>query len=438
MRVRLTTAWLRPILTLTGLAALLTLAACGGGNGAPNNPYQPVPPTPLALQVFPPSGSVYPGVPTTLTVSGGTAPYRAFSSNSAVLPVAQNVSGVTVVLAANEVSADTTLVVTVQDSAAQTAQSTLVVRPAPLFPNGLVVTPSNNICGASTLCSGSTGTASIQANGAAGAPVAGRPVRFDVVYGAFAIATTNPAQPLAQTATVVTDGTGKATVGIQTTVNATTQPAQIRATDVTAGQQVIANFTIVNSSDPAGSITVVPEKATITGPFVNVCPTGFQIDYFIYGGTPPYRVSSTFPQAVTLLNSTVNASGGSFSAVTNGTCVNPLTFTIVDAAGKQTTALLENLPGTATPPTTPAGPITVSVPAVPVCALATVQVLVSGGTAPYSISTSIAGITITPQPLAAPGYVGISGFNNVGSTQFAVSDASTPAQLTTFTIPCKP
>ena len=68
-------------------------------------------------------------------------------------------------------------------------------------------------------------------------------------------------------------------------------------TDGTLGQQVIANFTIVNSSDPAGSITVVPEKATITGAFVNVCTTGFQIDYFIYGGKPPYRVSSTFPQA---------------------------------------------------------------------------------------------------------------------------------------------
>jgi hypothetical protein len=32
--------WLRPLLTLVALAGVLSLAACGGGNGAPNNPYQ--------------------------------------------------------------------------------------------------------------------------------------------------------------------------------------------------------------------------------------------------------------------------------------------------------------------------------------------------------------------------------------------------------------
>ncbi len=63
----------------------------------------------------------------------------------------------------------------------------------------------------------------------------------------------------------------------------------------------------------------------------NTCSTGFRVDYFIYGGTPPYQISSTFPGAVTLVNSTVGFSGGSFEAITNGTCTKPLVFTIVDA-----------------------------------------------------------------------------------------------------------
>ena len=33
------TAWLRPFMTLAALAAVLSLAACGGGNGAPNNMF---------------------------------------------------------------------------------------------------------------------------------------------------------------------------------------------------------------------------------------------------------------------------------------------------------------------------------------------------------------------------------------------------------------
>jgi hypothetical protein len=49
---------------------------------------------------------------------------------------------------------------------------------------------------------------------------------------------------------------------------------------------------------------------------------------------------------VVLVNSNVPNSGGFFEAITNGTCVNPLQFTIVDTAGKITSATLINQPGT--------------------------------------------------------------------------------------------
>ena len=38
-------ATLRSALALFGIAGILLLAGCGGGNGAPNNPYSPPPPT---------------------------------------------------------------------------------------------------------------------------------------------------------------------------------------------------------------------------------------------------------------------------------------------------------------------------------------------------------------------------------------------------------
>ena len=37
-------AWLRSALALFGIAGILLLAGCGGGSGAPNNPYTPPPP----------------------------------------------------------------------------------------------------------------------------------------------------------------------------------------------------------------------------------------------------------------------------------------------------------------------------------------------------------------------------------------------------------
>src|SRR5690242_21240395 len=94
---RMIARWLRPALALVALGGLLALGGCGGGSGAPNNPYAPGPSSPGPLSVLPSIVTAYSNTPLTLTISGGAPPYFVVSSNSAVLPVA-NASNGTIVL----------------------------------------------------------------------------------------------------------------------------------------------------------------------------------------------------------------------------------------------------------------------------------------------------------------------------------------------------
>jgi hypothetical protein len=436
--------WLRPLVGSFALVGILLLSACGGGSGAPNNPYAPVPVPPGPLTLLPTAATIYSGVPATLAVTGGFPPYRAFSSNTAVLPVTQSVAGGTLLLLASNVSstADTSVTITVQDSASTVASASITVRFAPLI-NGLTITPNAALCGTNAVCSGQTATASVSVLGPEGGAIPNRQVRFDRVQGAFLIETNNQAQPLASTLTVVSDANGVAQVIILATANAFTQPALIRATDVTSGNQVTGQFTIVQTIDGAAVLSVIPATATITSASATACSTGFPIDYFIYGGTPPYRVTTTFPSAVTLVNSTVTTSGGFFEAITNGTCVDPLTFSIFDSVGLQTTATLQNLLGAGTPPPPAAlavAPAAYGAAATPVanCTLASgFDFVISGGTPPFSATTT--GGTATPNPvLATPGNVKITYPVGVtpGAHPVVIADSSSPQKTATATVFC--
>jgi hypothetical protein len=441
---RLKTSLLRPILALLAFAGLLALGGCGGGSGAPNNPFaqQPTPPGPLF--VLPPTLTAYSHTPATLTVSGGAPPYQAFTGNQQLLPVTQIVNGSTIVLLPNDVAAATPVVITVQDSIGQTATATVTVSPAPIF-NTLTITPARAACGANTVCSGDIATATVTVAGTGGAGIPNRQVKFDVITGAFFIlSNSNPGQPLVSTLTVVSDNNGVATVVLQAAVNAPTQPAILRATEVSTGNSVNGVFTIVQQTSGAAILSVVPPTATITGAFANQCSFNFRIDYYIYGGTPPYTVASTFPAGVTLVNSTVPASGGFFTAITNGSCVNPLVFTIVDSVGRQTTASLINQPGTATPPTPPAPtaltltPATITVgPGVGTCTGKTFGFVISGGTPGYSVTSPGATIAPTPPINSSPGSVSISGFlDGSGAHAVGVGDSGNPQQVKSATITC--
>ena len=173
---RLFAGWLRSISALAAVAGTLGLSACGGGSGAPNNPFLG------PLTVLPTAIVAYAGVPTTLTISGGTGPYKAFSSNPAVLPVPQTVPATTIVLLANNVSADTEVTITIQETG--TVQPvgaqvpvTVTVRAAAIG-NSLTITPNLAECGTNAICSGQNGTASVTVLSPQGSPLAGRAVQI--------------------------------------------------------------------------------------------------------------------------------------------------------------------------------------------------------------------------------------------------------------------
>ncbi len=432
--------WLRAVLALCALTGLLGLSGCGGGSGAPNNPFAPGPVTVGPLFLLPPTAVVYSHTAATLTVSGGAAPYLAFSSNSAVLPVTQNVSAGVVVLIPSDVAADTAVVITVQDAIGQTATSSITVRPSPLF-NTLTVVPSRTACGTNAVCSGDTATATVQVVGPGGAGIPNRQVRFDVITGAFGLQTGNPGQPLLSSVTVISDANGNARVVLQAAVNVPTQPAQIRATDLTTGNAVTASFTIVQQTDGSAILSVIPASATITGPDKNTCSAGARVDYFIYGGTPPYHISSTFPDAVILVNSTVFVSGGSFEAITNGACVNPLTFTIVDAIGRQTTATLINTVGTATPPIV-TGPVQITPPSATAsgaCSNATpvFNFTITGGTAPYNVASPDGTVSPATVPTSPGSFTfKVTNFTPNHDNVIFVGDTSAPQKTATATVHC--
>ncbi len=447
------TARLQSALAISGLAGLLALAGCGGGSGAPNNPYVPPPPQPAPLVVLPSPLTIYAGTPASLTISGGVTPYRVLSGDPAILPVPASTSDSVLALSAKNVSVITPVSITVQDAVGTVSlPATVNVNPAPLSPSLMSITANPNPACPSTansICSGGSGTAVVQVTGVGGAGIPNRQVKFDVVQGAFSILTTNPAQPQASTLTVITDTAGYAVVSLFVAANTPTQVGILRATDVTTGNQLTANFTVLQVTTGGEVLSVLPQGVTtIRGPSTGVCSTGVTVTNYIFGGTPPYQVATNFPGTVSLAGVPVQRSGDGFDTITNGSCFINLTYVITDATGRTIPGgaypTVTNEPGTTPAPAPAPGPLVATPGAIGKnnCTPAnTFQFVVTGGVAPYSVvvggTDSSTSVVTSPQTGVATGQaVTVSGITSPATTVINVFDSQVPPSSTTVNIEC--
>jgi hypothetical protein len=389
---RLPAAWLRSLASLVALIGLLGLGACGGGSGAPNPTFNPN----SSLTVQPAAATAYSETPVTLTVAGGRKPYTVFSSDQSVLLIPLTATNGAVTAVPSLVSVDTAVTLTARDADGNTAVSVVTVKPAPLVnsltlkadgfradcPNPGGSSSATDTAGQTFICAGQTGSVAVRLKNTVGGGLAGRQIRFDIVQGDFELFTNSPGQPptFALSYTVPTDQNGDAVARVHALPNASHQIVIVQATDLISGTFVRGIFIITNGAD--GGLLIVPDTVTITGPDTETCSSGVITSFFIFGGSPPYTISNTFPQFLSVVPTVVNSSGAGFNATTLGGCVSPAVIGITDSAGHTTTVTINNNLGTVPPATvvTPI-PIVISPATIPTlaCGGPNVNVIATGG-----------------------------------------------------------
>jgi hypothetical protein len=371
------------------LAAALfaVLASCGSGAVGGNPPANDS----LRVTILPGDGTViYSGQPATFTLSGGTGAYIVSSSNPSVLPVdtaARNATSITVV--ANPVPADTAVTISVRDtSTALIATASVTVKPGTIN-NDILITPSSTQqspgCPAATLCSGGDALVTVTLS-QAGIALVGRLVRFDAVSGDFRFITsptgTTP-EILAITAFATTDGSGRASVRIRANADAPNQTAILQATDVSSGAFRQVGVVIAQSTGTSPGFFATPSSITFQGPNQGSCASSFATPglaatFFIFGGVPPYTITSP-SSGLVVSRDTVSFSGGSFDVRPTGVCLDNIPIVIRDSSGHTTTVTVSNVVGT-----TAVSPLDVSPAAVTLTSCSSTAVVTAvGGTGNY-------------------------------------------------------
>lgn len=454
--------FIKALLAVFALSLTALLGGCGGGGAA--DPFAPGPVAP-SFNLLPRALNVYAGTPVVLTITSGVAPFRVFSSDSTVLPVAAVASGTIITLVANPISGDDKPVtLTVTDALGRPIEVIATVKAAPLLSSVNLIPVSTSSCGVvavgetivnvAAICSGETATVRVVASTAGASPIANRQIRFDVIQGALDFVIDQAGTTLAKTVTIVTDQNGQSIATIKALAAVGTQVALIRATDVVSGNRVDSSFSIVASIDGSPTLSVTPAEYSFTA-YLNTQCGGGSVDMTVYGGTAPYRVFSTVPGVVllsignaTVLTQEVNVaqSGGAFRAsVAGGFCGSDSDglLTITDAAGRVITAKLISKRGSVAPTPLP-GPdaLELNPPNMNlVCNAApiTVNFAILGGTAPYSVATNRPNTAIPPAlngTTVLPGTaIRLNQTFDVG-TQILISVIDSTSKIKTSTITC--
>ncbi len=328
--------------TCLAAAVLFCGVLTGCGSGAVSSPPPPDPSTGTALSISPSTLELFPDVPTTFTILGGKPGYAVASSNNVALPVNATFSSNSFTVLARPVTADTPVDITVRDAANSSATAKATIKPGTL--NSAITfqpgAPSATGCGVNAVCSG--GDAQITVKAAQnGIVLRNRAIRFDAFQGEFQFITPGTNVP-AKTLTISTDDQGEAVARLVASAGAATQVATFQTTDVVAGQFRRYNFNIVQQTSGAGILSTLPSATVtlkgakgLTGQDGN-CPAGLsaRVDYYVFGGTPPYSIASPLPGVASVLPTIVASSGGSFSAQVND--CGKVAFIVSDATGRTT------------------------------------------------------------------------------------------------------
>ncbi|MBI3716420.1 MAG: hypothetical protein HY255_10545 [Betaproteobacteria bacterium] len=335
-----------------------TVVSCGGGGVAA------VASSSTSLTVLPSAPDLYENTPTPLTVAGGKPPYKVFPANLTIIPQ-PTVNGSVIMVTANPVAADTSVKITVSDSSPSplTVDVTANVKASQLN-NSITIIPTaaGQLCG-TAVCSGGdaviTTTSSLN-----GVVQRGRSVRFDVYSGDFNFVTPST-NTLVTTITVTTDNSGIATALIRVKNAAPSQTGIVQVTDVPSGQFRRFNFPIQQTTSST-AITIIPSVFTWQGAYNTACVVGGVSTHYIFGGTPPYTITTTVPQAVTFAttdppagaqppNTAVETKEGGavLVSVTGQVCSlggAGTTMIVRDATGRTATFTVNNNVGTVAPP----------------------------------------------------------------------------------------
>jgi hypothetical protein len=365
-------------------AAIAALASCGSGAVSGSVTVT----DPNRITILPGTATLYSGLPTGFVVSGGTGSYIISSSNQAVIPIAGSLPTNAFTVIPNAVTTDTDVTLTVRDTGSTpVATATLTVKPGTVG-NNITITPSSTQGGscAPAICSGGDAEVSVLLS-QGGQPLVGRGVRFEVLSGDFRFITSQPGAPIESTdftTTTVTDETGHARARIRVTANANNQTALLRVVDLVSGAFQTTSFAIAQATGTSPGYFASPSSITFSGPNDQECASSGAADVHIYGGTPPYTIS-TVGAPFDVSRGVVSSSGGSFSVLPRGVCVAEpgAPITIQDVLGRTTTVRVANVLGTRAVPALVVAPTTV---AIAQCRT-TSAVSVAGGTGVYTVSS---------------------------------------------------
>ncbi len=345
---------------LFSLIALLVASCGGGGASAPTTPGS------APLTVTPGAADAFGDVAITFNIAGGKSPYTASSNNSAILPIPTQVDGSKLTITPKNPAADTPVVITFRDSVGVTVTAAVNVKTSTIN-NTLTVTPSSAGQQCSGICSGGDGVVAVQALNA-GVPQSGRQVKFDAFQGDYDFVTPGT-NALVSTITVATDSQGFARAVIRARNAAPSQSAILQVTDVPTNQTRRFVFAI-SQAVTSTAINIIPASTNWTSPFRDACVTGGISTHYIFGGTPPYDITSTSPDFATFAPSRVLKEGGAVTVVTTGLVCSSTgsTFIVRDASARNATFTVSNVVGPSTGPSVGSA-ISVSPPTVTPSAL---------------------------------------------------------------------